>query len=386
MLSMITRITIAGALFMLAAASSAFAQAVCPANSFGAASAPITALPYTVGPTDFCLLKVFNSAAPGAVNIPSPGTAGNFFPNFNTQLMNEGTGTLTLTPLINAAGATPTINGTATITLTTGQNATLSIGTDGNWYANTNSGSTGGVAPVANGGTGRATLTAHDILLGEGTSPVGLVAPSATSGVPVISQGGAADPIYGTAVVAGGGTGATTLTAHGVLLGEGTASVTPLAAATAGQILYGVTSADPAWGTPASVSAKPGNPSATGSLTGVMMGLSAGPVITPTTTGRIILIITGDTINNTANDGTLVQAVYGTGTAPVNGATATGTNVGNPVRFINAASTTEKVPFTVQSIVTSLALNTGLWLDINLAAITGGSATIGDVTISAHEF
>jgi hypothetical protein len=64
----------------------------------------------------------------------------------------------------------------------------------------------------------------HDTLLGAASGGITSVAPSATSGVPLISQGAAADPAYGTMVVAGGGTGATTLT--GVLIGNGTSAVT----------------------------------------------------------------------------------------------------------------------------------------------------------------
>jgi hypothetical protein len=60
-------------------------------------------------------------------------------------------------------------------------------------------------------------LTNHNVLIGAGTSTITKVAPSATSGVPLISQGAAADPIFGTAVVAGGGTGATTFTAYSVI-------------------------------------------------------------------------------------------------------------------------------------------------------------------------
>lgn len=45
--------------------------------------------------------------------------------------------------------------------------------------------------------------------------------------------------------VANGDTGASTLTAHGILVGEGTGAVTPLAAMTNGQIPIGSTGADP---------------------------------------------------------------------------------------------------------------------------------------------
>src|SRR6185295_8895818 len=68
-------------------------------------------------------------------------------------------------------------------------------------------------------------LTAFNVLVGAGTDTITNVAPSATVGVPLVSAGAAADPVFGTAVVAGGGTGAVTLTNHGVLLGQGTSAV-----------------------------------------------------------------------------------------------------------------------------------------------------------------
>ncbi len=76
---------------------------------------------------------------------------------------------------------------------------------------------------VAHGGTGLTSLTAHDLIVGAGTSAATLLAPSATSGIPLVSQGASADPAYSTAVVAGGGTGLTSATAYAVLCG-GTSS------------------------------------------------------------------------------------------------------------------------------------------------------------------
>jgi len=121
-----------------------------------------------------------------------------------------------------------------------------------------------GTVSVAGGGTGVTSITAHDLIVGNGTSAVTLLAPSATSGVPLISQGAAADPAYGTAVVAGGGTGAVTLTGvltgngtsavtanavteHGVVLGGASNAVSSLAVAATGTVLTGVTGADPAF-------------------------------------------------------------------------------------------------------------------------------------------
>jgi hypothetical protein len=93
-------------------------------------------------------------------------------------------------------------------------------------------------------------LTDHNVLVGAGTTTITKVAPHATSGVPLISQGAAADPTFGTAVVAGGGTGAVTLTNHGVLIGQGTSAVVATTAGTAGQVLQsGGAAADPLFST-----------------------------------------------------------------------------------------------------------------------------------------
>lgn len=94
------------------------------------------------------------------------------------------------------------------------------------------------------------TITQYNIQTGAANNLLNNVAPSATSGVPVISQGASAQPIFGTALVAGGGTGQVTLTNHGVLVGAGTAAITQLATGSAGQVLQsGGASADPVYST-----------------------------------------------------------------------------------------------------------------------------------------
>jgi hypothetical protein len=98
---------------------------------------------------------------------------------------------------------------------------------------------------VAHGGTGAVTNTAHGLLLGQGTGAITAVSPGATSGVPLIAQGGSSDPVYGTAVVAGGGTGAVTLTNHGLLVGQGTSAIVALTAAADSIPLWQSSSADP---------------------------------------------------------------------------------------------------------------------------------------------
>lgn len=88
-------------------------------------------------------------------------------------------------------------------------------------------------------------LTNHALQIGAGTATLTQLSPNSTSGIPLISQGASADPAYGTAVVAGGGTGATTLTNHGLLLGSGTSAVRALGVASNGQIPIGSGGADP---------------------------------------------------------------------------------------------------------------------------------------------
>jgi len=99
--------------------------------------------------------------------------------NVQTQLDAKGTGTVT------SVGGTGAVNGlTLTGTVTGSGNLTLGGSLDD---INLASGVTG-TLPVANGGTGAATLTANNVLLGNGTSAPLEVAPS-TSGNILTSNG-----------------------------------------------------------------------------------------------------------------------------------------------------------------------------------------------------
>lgn len=98
--------------------------------------------------------------------------------------------------------------------------------------------------------------TQYNVQTGGANGTLNNVAPSATSGVPVISQGSSSQPVFGTAVVGGGGTGITTATAYGVLTAGTTSTgnfqvVTP---GTSGTVLQsGGASALPTWGSPTGV-------------------------------------------------------------------------------------------------------------------------------------
>lgn len=98
--------------------------------------------------------------------------------------------------------------------------------------------------------------TQYNVQVGGASGTLSSVAPSATSGVPLISQGSSANPAFGTAVVGGGGTGIVTTTAYGVLCGGTTATgnFQNAGAGTSGQILKsGGAAALPSWVAPSSV-------------------------------------------------------------------------------------------------------------------------------------
>ncbi|MEM3846417.1 MAG: hypothetical protein QXV17_09625 [Candidatus Micrarchaeaceae archaeon] len=122
----------------------------------------------------------------------------------------------------------------------------------------------------------------------------------------------------------------------------------------------------------------PANPTGTTSTTAVQMGL--GVTYTTATTGRLLVIVTGEAANNTAGDGATVQLSYGTGTAPSNGAAATGTAVGSKISVTsNAASQT--VPFALAYVISNLAVGNSFWFDLQVAAVTGGTASVSNLTV-----
>lgn len=125
------------------------------------------------------------------------------------------------------------------------------------------------------------------------------------------------------------------------------------------------------------------NPTGTTNTTGLMMGMAG--AITPRVTGSIMITICGDITNSTAASGSNVQIRYGTGTAPANAAALTGTTLGGLVKFIASPTTTSKSPFSLTAYLTGATVGTALWIDVGLAAVTSGTATIADVTIVAWE-
>lgn len=144
--------------------------------------------------------------------------------------------------------------------------------------------------------------TQYNTQVGGANGTLVNIAPSATSGIPLVSNGSSSNPSFTTAVVAGGGTGAVTFTSHGVLLGNTTGAITATAAGTTGQVLTGVTGSAPTFQSPAASSISITGDSG-GALTGAAFTFTGG------TTG---LTFAGAGSTETVG-GTLVVANGGTG-------------------------------------------------------------------------
>jgi hypothetical protein len=112
-----------------------------------------------------------------------------------------------------------------------------------------------------------------------------------------------------------------------------------------------------------------------------MMGLAGS--ITPTGSGKILIIISGDLMMSGGGDEGRVQIRYGTGSAPANGAAATGTAAGALQRS-NPGTGNDPIPFSVNAVVTGLTPSTAYWVDLTLQS-SSGTATIKDVSISIVE-
>lgn len=101
------------------------------------------------------------------------------------------------------------------------------------------------------------TTTAGDILYASADNVLSLLAKNATASrylsnsgvgnIPAWAQVDLSNGVTSTLPVANGGTGATTLTIHGVLLGSGTSAITATAVGATGEIFVGVSGADAAW-------------------------------------------------------------------------------------------------------------------------------------------
>jgi hypothetical protein len=254
-----------------------------------------------------------------------------------------------------------------------------------------------GVLTVAHGGTGAATLTSNAVLLGNGTSAPQMVTGTADQ-VLVVPHAGTA-PAFGQVdlslsaavknalTVTNGGTGAATLTNHGVLIGAGTGIVTQLGVAATGAVLLGVTGADPAFGSLNLTLAATVGSSILGVANGgtglatltvhtlqVGAGTSTPVQLAVGTTGQVLRGVTGADPAFGNIDLANAAAVGSTILAVPNGGTGLATLTIHTVQVGNGASTPTQLA--VGATNTVLRGNTGAdpsfgAIDISTAVVTG---------------
>ena len=134
------------------------------------------------------------------------------------------------------------------------------------------------------------------------------------------------------------------------------------------------------------------DPASTTSTTGAMMGLASGAggasmILTPQVTGRILVILAMRLANNTASDGVSARMRFGTGTPPANGAAPAGTVIGAGPALVNNANTAAlAVPINLVGVMTGLTPGVAYWLDVILAAVTGGTASLVGIQAQFLEF
>lgn len=342
------------------------------------------------------------ASGPGGVSgilpVPNGGTGTGTFTS-NLPIIGNGAGNLGQG---NISGNSTTF-GTTNGTLTNGD--CVSIDSHGNLIDAGGPCTTGGGGGTVSSGTanqlayysssgitivGLSTANNGVLITSSGGVPsIGSTLPSAVQGN-ITSVGTVASGTWnGTGVgVAYGGTGASTLTAHGILLGEGTSAVTPTAAMTGGQLLVGQSgTADPS---PESVSGD-ATFASSGALTLATVNSNTGsfgsssliPVITVNGKGLITAVTTASasaaassltgttlasgvvtsslttvgTIGTGVWQGTVVGATYG-GTGVNNGSktitlgsSLTTTGVGAPTLAFGASADTITFPNASDTVV-----------------------------------
>jgi hypothetical protein len=322
------------------------------------------AFTFSGGTTGLTLAGATNTFTFGGTLVVANGGTGAATLTSHGVLLGNGTSAVTATTagttgqvLTGVTGGAPTFQSPAasSITITgdsgggqTGAAFTFTGGTTGlTFTGSADTFTVGGTLKVANGGTGASTLTGiligngtsavtasaitqFDVLVGGASNAITSIAPSATVGVPLISGGAAANPSFGTAVVAGGGTGVTSVTAFAPVIG-GTTSTGPLQSAStgisnSGWVLTSTgSSSAPTFQAPGAASITITGDSG-GGLTGSSFTFTGG------TTG---LTFSGSGTTETVT-GTLVVSHGGTGAA-----TLTGVLIGNGTSAVTGNAVTQ---------------------------------------------
>lgn len=208
------------------------------------------------------------------------------------------------------------------------------------------------------------------------TAPVSLLNPSgSTVGQAIISTGPSSAPawgsvpltgITGTLAVGNGGTGASTLTAHGVLIGEGTSAVTAIGPGANGQMLLGVTGSDPYWGSNPAISGATVDNSPIGNATA-----SSGKFTTLSATGAATFSIR-PTFNGATPWDSLNLATPQSSTGVTNASNAAAGQLGE---YLTNSTTGTSLTTLTNANAVSVTLTAGDWDVTGVATFTPANTT-----------
>lgn len=126
-------------------------------------------------------------------------------------------------------------------------------------------------------------------------------------------------------------------------------------------------------------------PTPTASTSAVMMAV--GGTITPVLSTRVLVTISGQMANSSAGDGATVDlriSATASQTAPTNSTGVTGTLLGI-AQTATSVTAAQKSGFSITAIATGLTIGAAYWIDASLMAVTGGTASITGVTVTAIE-
>lgn len=139
----------------------------------------------------------------------------------------------------------------------------------------------------------------------------------------------------------------------------------------------------------ASLVVSPTNPTGTASSTALMMGFGVQgtpTIITPQTTGKILITISGSVGNALATATTTVYIFTGTGAPPVNGVVGPG---GSAVRtslpISRVVCNSCYVPFSSTYLVTNAVVGVPLWIDLALRSDGTNVASVINPVVTAVE-
>jgi len=167
-------------------------------------------------------------------------------------------------------------------------------------------------------------ITQYNILLGDANKAIASLAPSATSGIPLISQGSSANPAFGTVAIAGGGTNLTSYTTGDLLYCSSSNVLSKLAIGSATNVLT-VVGGVPAWG-----AAPSGGGITWNNVTGTSQAMAVNNAYIANN-GSLVTM----TLPSTASVGQVVQ-VQGSGA----GGWRIAQNSGQTIRYGDKATTT----------------------------------------------